>query len=186
MNNTFYANDEELLHYGVLGMKWGVRRSLGKSSANERLRKKALNYDKKAAISRKKSEKAHAEYDLERSNKAATKAAKYSKKAAVVKKKALKETDAMSKMKLERKAAKLEYKSAKKNMDAERVSMTTGYGIKAAKYAVKSDKLAKKAAKTRLKIATNEVYIAATKQKVKSIPESDLKVGQDYVKRLFE
>lgn len=66
----------ELYHYGVVGMKWGVHRAQKKAAASVRLGKKALAYDAKAAKLNKKSEKIHAEMDLERSNKAAAKSAK--------------------------------------------------------------------------------------------------------------
>lgn len=44
----------ELMHYGVMGMKWGIRRAASKSSQNNKLELKALKYDKKAAIQSKK------------------------------------------------------------------------------------------------------------------------------------
>ena len=69
----------ELYHYGVPGMKWGVRRALRKTSTNDNLRRKALALDAKSAKLTKKSEKYHAMYDLERSNKASAKSAKYAK-----------------------------------------------------------------------------------------------------------
>ena len=56
-------------------MKWGVRRASKKSAANERLEKKALKYDVKAAKAQRKSEKFHSSQDLGRSNRAAKKAA---------------------------------------------------------------------------------------------------------------
>ena len=37
-NGTF-VDENELYHYGVPGMRWGVRRALSKSASNERLRK---------------------------------------------------------------------------------------------------------------------------------------------------
>lgn len=185
MNAQNIAGDE-LLHYGVLGMKWGVHRAISKSDANQRLQKKALNYDKKSANLRKKSEKLHSEYDLERSNKAARKAAKYDKKAAIVRKKALKETNDFKKVLAEKKASKLEYKSAKKQIVANRISKTSGYGMEAMKYSIKSDKVAAKAAKARMKIASNEAYINATKRKISSLSEEDLRNGYEFVKRLSE
>lgn len=72
--------DDELYHYGVLGMKWGVRKAARRSAANERLIRKAYAYDKKSAALNKKSEKKHATEDLERANRVANKAAKYRKK----------------------------------------------------------------------------------------------------------
>ena len=60
-------NNEEIKHYGVLGMKWGVRRAGLKSNATSRLNKKIKKYETKAAKFEKKSEKIHAKEDLERS-----------------------------------------------------------------------------------------------------------------------
>lgn len=177
---------DELYHYGVLGMKWGVRRSLHKTSSNEKLREKALKYDKKSVTLRKKSEKIHAKEDLERSNRVASKAANYNKKAIAARRKSLNETNEFKKTLLEKKAAKLEYKGAKKQLDANRISKTTGYSMRAMKYSIKSDKVAAKAAKTRMKLANNEAYIAKTKRKISSLSEEELRNGYEFVKRLSE
>lgn len=48
----------ELMHYGVMGMKWGIKRAASKSSQNNKLELKALRYDKKAAI-QSKNQKMH-------------------------------------------------------------------------------------------------------------------------------
>ena len=37
--------NNELYHYGVPGMKWGVHRALSKQASNVKLRKKALSFD---------------------------------------------------------------------------------------------------------------------------------------------
>lgn len=167
-NVYFITDDGELYHYGVVGMKWGVRRAQHRAQQNVKLGRKALNLDKKAAVYTKKSEKAHAEIDLETSNRAAKKAATYSKKAAVIRKKALKGTDA-EQLRAEQKATKLEYKAAKKEAKANRISKTAGYGAKAMKYSIKSDNVAVKAAKARAKMAKNEAYISMMNKRVDSL-----------------
>lgn len=170
IHNGVLLNTDELMHYGVIGMKWGVRRAAHKQSRNEKLRKKALKYDIKSAKAGRASEKAHAKYDLERSNKASVKAAKYDVKAAKLDKRANKADDGLVKSKLQAKADKARYKAAKKRIDGDRLSKTSGYGSKAMKLSVKSDKFAKKAEKARMKMSKNERYIEKMKVRV-----SDLK-----------
>lgn len=105
--------DGDLVHYGVPGMKWGVHRALYKSASNERLMKKALKYDKKAAAMTKKSESQHAKKDLGYANKKAVKAAKYDKKAAKLEKKSLTESSDFMQSRLHSKSQNLKYKAAK-------------------------------------------------------------------------
>lgn len=172
----------ELYHYGVLGMRWGVRRSVAKSNAQSRLSARAIKYDKKAAAYTKKSEKIHAKEDLQSSNKASVKAAKYAKKSAVLNKKALKTDNNFTRSMLEKKSAKLDYKSAKQELKGNRISKTKGYSAKAMKYSIKSDRMAAKAAKTRMKMANNKAYYEMTKRKINTLSDENIKIAQNYLK----
>ena len=166
--------DNDLEHTGVIGMKWGHRMSSYKQRSNVSLTKKASNYDIKAARLTRKSEKHHANKDLETSNKMAKKSANYSIRSSKLEKAANKTDNDFKRAILEKRSENLAYKSAKAKMKANRISKTKGYGIKAMRYSIKSDKMTLKAAAARKKIAGNELYTARLNRKISSLTKEEL------------
>lgn len=173
----------ELMHYGVLGMKWGMRKAVSKSHQNTKLEKKALRYDKKAAVKSKKSEELHSKNDLGTANKAAKKANVYLKKAAKTQMKSLKTDNESRKLNYEAKAETLKYKAAKKTIDANRISKLKGYGVKAMHESIKSDRCKKKAAQARMFMAKNDKYIALINSRINSLPQENRESAKAYLNK---
>lgn len=181
-----HTSRDELRHYGVVGMKWGVHRARRKNAKNEKLRKKALSYDIKSQKLEKKAEKIHAERDLGESNKAAKKAANYSIKADKFRKKALNASSDAKRLSYERKASVASYKSSVQKTKADKMSKLVGYGAKAMRYSIKSDEVAQKAAKARMKIAKNEAWVAHMDKKVSKLSGTDVSRGKSYMDAVME
>ena len=161
-DSPLLADDETYLeHYGVKGMKWGVRKAVRKVRKNERLQQKAKKYDTKADMDEHLHPKRRfgdsngklgadiLDYGQQR------KAIKMREKANAIERKNNRTRDGETIVKANARrakanveASKLRYKSAKIEADLKVIS----------KYRVK-------AAQTRLFIAKNEQYIEKMRRK---------------------
>ena len=187
MNDNMNENnlcEDELAHYGVMGMSWGVHRANKKIAKNMKYEKKAVKMDKKSAKAGMKAEKIHARKDLGVANRAALKSYKYAKKAAKIRKKELNTADPLQKSKLESKAAKYDYKSANMKGRGDRLSKQIGYGRKAMKYSIKSNNYAIKAARARRKIEKNNYYVEKMKRKITELSPEEINSGYKFVQNL--
>lgn len=161
-DSPLLADDETYLeHYGVKGMKWGVRKAVRKVRKNERLRQKAQKYDTKADMDEHLHPKRRfgdsngklgddiLDYGQQR------KAIKMREKANAIERKNNRTRDGETIVKANARrakanveASKLRYKSAKIEADLKVIS----------KYRVK-------AAKARMFVAQNEQYIENMRRK---------------------
>lgn len=161
-DSPLLADDETYLeHYGVKGMKWGVRKAVRKVRKNERLRQKAKKYDTKADMDEHLHPKRRfgdsngklgddiLDYGQQR------KAIKMREKANTIERKNNRTRDGETIVKANARrakanveASKLRYKSAKIEADLKVIS----------KYRVK-------AAKARMFVAQNEQYIENMRRK---------------------
>lgn len=159
LTQSGFVDDDELYHYGVKGMRWGVIRArknhadssiARRQKQNTKLEKKAAKYDVKAAKRDYKNiKRGYGEASLI----ATKKSAKLNFKAAKLEKKALKRDDTDRKyLKLKRKAAKARLKSLK-SMDISELATKKDY-----KYKIK-------AAKARYKIENNNLKIDSLNKK---------------------
>lgn len=170
---TSDEDSDELYHYGVLGMKWGVHRVRMHNKSYDRLASKASRYEQKAIKKQKKSENYHAKYDLKSSNKAMKKALRYEKKAMQNQNKADKADALNDKLFFEQKAAKMNYKAADRRIEANRKAKAAGYGKRALFYSIRSDVYKRKAAKIKLKIANNKRYDAMMSMKMSELSNNE-------------
>ena len=187
--------NDELYHYGVLGMKWGVHRATRKAKNNTKLINESNKYNIKSAKYNLKSAKRAAKdigegfatkskKDVKRYLSANKRAAKYNLKSAKYKSKASKTSDRKS-TRYSVKSDKYAVKSSKNKMRATRLSGEYATGSKGYKYATKSDIYKLKSTKRLLKINRNKAYIQKIQQKIKDNPEVAKQLGEDRIKYIL-
>lgn len=172
--------NEELQHYGVKGMRWGVRRAtkqLSKATTKEQHDKAVAKLEKHRTKSVKKVQQLETKQD------------KLNKQ---LQKSAVKDTTKASK--LESKASKLDAKYSKNMRKASRMFVIGGdkrrnkLVRKATIAKFKSDRLHSKASaykanyeSTKAKVESNELLIKAFKQAIRDIDAAEVNKGRRYI-----
>lgn len=183
------TDSPDIAHYGIRGMKWGVRKAIRKSSKSARLSRKVEKYEKKAASAKLRAAKLHSKYDLAGAGRLGIKAARKNKKAAAYDRKAkaaIRSGNEKKALKYQSLAEKNRFKGAKYSTKSNTLDRSTGYGIRAEKAASKADKYAKKAAKAKMKIANNDRYIDMMSRKANSFAKKDKERGQAFIAQINE
>lgn len=178
MSEYYITTDGELYHYGVKGMRWGVRR------AQKALSKSTFDNEANRAFSKLQKHRAKGSAELatlkKQREKLDSKLVKSSKK------------DAEKANKLERKASGLDRKAAKKMRKAGRVFTSAEKSVKltaeANKLKAKSDVLKAKAStmqakykQAKQKVETNERMQKAFQMEIDKIDATFAQYGRSYL-----
>ena len=184
-------NEEYLSHYGVKGMRWGVRRATkGLTRANAKLSKPLKVSDSdtsiKARVARVDRKLTEAKYNrsvnsLERHRvKSAKKISKLESERPKLEKKVEKHI-----MKTDRKTTKMDVKAAKLQKKASSVFRTTNSSakllMKASAIKMKSDGLKAKSQQAKQLLAENTVMINAFKKGINDIDAALVEKGRRYL-----
>lgn len=201
--------EEDLYHWGVKGMKWGVRkdkdakRLKSYESTREFYKKNSqaivdvdlarshqqlTKYESKAAKLHNKALKNHSKKDADvpvqklsrGALRAMNKSRKQAKQAAKLAKAGLKKEDAWERVTYTGQAANMQYKSEKNKIKSERLQKKAYYGKKAMKYELKALKNDKKAAKVRRHIARLNYELDYETRRIKELT-AEIEIGRKYI-----
>lgn len=175
-------NTDYLIHYGVLGMKWGIHRSNRKSAARYRLSKKAAKYQKKSDKLEYKASKASrknktAPHYSEEYSKYDAKSKKYKFKSSKAALKATK-TEGLRSRRYALKSDKYAYKSALNEAYAKEYGGMYPVGTRSFNLSMKSSEYKLKALRTKQKISRNNLYIRKIQEKIADVDDSKKILGK--------
>lgn len=166
-------NEYELYHYGVKGMKWGVRKKVNDYRI-QRLTKKVDKFETKRDQKQAKADKLF--YKATKRGESSDlykKSAKYKAKSSVLEKRAnkLDDTDVSKQLRLKKKAAKYRYKSSEAKMKAVKKGLTD----------VQNVKLNAKGHNQLVKAAKMDYIAQKSKMKLNALETRNIELGRSMI-----
>lgn len=164
MSDYIITNDNELYHYGVKGMRWGVRRNTKRLNSGD-----SAKSEKAAKALQKHRDKGSAK--IEKLKKKGAKLEKSYEKAAI--------SNEASAAKLHAKAAKLQRRAFKRSTSKDRADSLLYEAKRLESIAID---LKAKTKEAKAKVERNDMLISQFEKEIKNIDQALVNRGKEYLK----
>lgn len=182
----YTSENDWLQHYGVAGMKWGVRKSTYKIGREGRLISKRKKLLEKAVRKQVSSDKWHRRWDMRGGGaRILNRARRQDARARRLEAKAIKVGEDKA-LKYESRAAKNRYKADKNEVRSNKKELQTPRGFISEHQYRAALNAQKRASKIEYKLAKDKLYVNKTNAKLKEFSKDNAEVGKALVEKMRE